>query len=286
MIKQLETAVLHFFSKILIAIVFIFFLSSCASNKIKNLPYIKSSKALVESFPKLNVYKPHKTTNNPVIIFIHGGYWKEGNKDMYGFLGRNLAKKEIVTVIPNYTLSPEGNYDTMAKEVAAAVEWTYDSISKYNGNPEQIFLMGHSAGGHLIALVGTNPKYLENKELIKGLILNDAAGLDMNSYLQEYPPTQKHHYDVTWTKNEENWKDASPIYFLSKNTPPFLIYLGTKSYPSIISQNKAFIKKLNKIQPTVEIIELNKKHVPMMSQFLFPWNKHYKEIIIFIDNLK
>jgi acetyl esterase/lipase len=258
-------------------------LTSCASKKISDISYLKSSKALIESFPELNVFKTRKSKNNPVVIFIHGGYWNEGNKNIYGFLGRNFAKKGVVTVIPNYTLSPDGSYDTMAKEVAAAIKWTYENIEKYNGNPNQIFLMGHSAGGHLIALVGTNPKYLDNINLIKGIILNDAAGLDMNSFLEKYPPNTNHNYDVTWTKNPENWKDASPIYFLSEKTPPIFMITGTNTYPSIISQNKDFVKKLNTFQPSVKINYQSKKHIPMMSQFIFPWNKNYKEIIKFIN---
>ena len=269
--------------KILILLSSTLLLTSCASKKISNISYLKSSKALVESFPELNIFKTRKSKNNPVVIFIHGGSWNEGNKNIYGFLGRNFAKKGIVTVIPNYTLSPDGSYDTMAKEVAAAIKWTYENIEKHNGNPNQIFLMGHSAGGHLIALVGTNPKYLENTNLIKGVILNDAAGLDMNSFLEKYPPTKNRNYDVTWTKNPENWKDASPIYFLSEKTPPIFMITGTKTYPSIISQNKDFVEKLNIFQPSVKINYQSKKHIPMMSQFIFPWNKNYKEIIKFID---
>jgi arylformamidase len=269
--------------KILILLSSTLLLTSCASKKISNISYLKSSKALVESFPELNVFKTRKSKNNPVVIFIHGGSWNEGNKNIYGFLGRNFAKKGIVTVIANYTLSPDGSYDTMAKEVAAVIKWTYENIEKHNGNPNQIFLMGHSAGGHLIALVGTNPKYLENTNLIKGIILNDAAGLDMNSFLEKYPPTKNRNYDVTWTKNPENWKDASPIYFLSEKTPPIFMITGTNTYPSIISQNKDFVKKLNTFQPSVKINYQSKKHIPMMSQFIFPWNKNYKEIIKFID---
>jgi acetyl esterase/lipase len=264
----------------------LFLLASCASKKVNDISYLESSVALVEASPKLDIYQPKKSENNPVVIFIHGGYWEEGNKDMYGFLGRGLAKKGITTVIPNYTLSPNGSYHTMAEEVAAAVQWTHDSIAKHNGNPNQIFLMGHSAGGHLIALVGTNPKYLKTTDMVKGIILNDAAALDMNSYLQENPPTKNHNYDVTWTQDPTNWKDASPIYFLSEKVPPMLIYVGTKTYPSIISQNKYFVEELKKYQPTAEINYLTKKHVPMMSQYIYPWNKHYEEIIAFIERNK
>ena len=281
--KSLEIERTPVFFRTLILLFCIFLVSSCASRKISNISYLKKSEALITSFPELNVFQTQTSEKSPVVIFIHGGYWTSGNKDIYGFLGRNFGKKKIVTVIPNYTLSPNGTYDTMAKEVAAAIQWTSENIEKYNGNPDQIFLMGHSAGGHLIALVGTNPKYLKNTDMIKGIILNDAAGLDMNSYLKKYPPTKKHNYDVTWTKNQDNWKDASPIYSLSKKAPPFLMFTGIKTYPSIISQNKAFVQKLKTFQPNVKINFLNKKHVPMMRQFLFPWNKNYKEIIKFIE---
>jgi len=263
-----------------------FLFTNCASKKITGISYLDSSKALIESLPKLNVFKTRKSENNPVVIFIHGGYWTEGKKGTYGFLGRNFAKRDIVTVIPDYTLSPNGNYDTMAEEVATAIKWTVENIEKYNGNPNQIFLMGHSAGGHLIALVSTNPKYLENTDVIKGIVLNDAAGLDMNSYLEKYPPKKEHNYDVTWTKNPKNWKDASPIYFLSEKTPPILMMTGTKTYPSILTQNNVFVEKLNVYQPNVKIDYQTKKHIPMMSQFFFSWNGNYKKIVKFITKNK
>ena len=143
---------------------------SCASKKYKDISY-EQNETKSESL-KLNVFEPRKTETdlNPVVIFMHGGYWTEGDKDIYGFLGRNFAKHDIVTVIPSYTLSPKGNYDTMAKDVVSAIQWTTTNISKFKGNPEEIFLMGHSAGGHLIALATTNPKYAKNTKSVKGVI--------------------------------------------------------------------------------------------------------------------
>lgn len=270
----------------LILIFYILSFTNCSSTKTSNIPYINKAIAKDSVIPELNIFSPKKTKLKPVIIFIHGGYWDQGNKNIYGFLGRNFSRKDVVTVIPSYTLSPDGNYDTMAKEVAAAIKWTYKNIEKHNGDPQQIFLMGHSAGGHLIALASTNPKYLENSKMIKGVVLNDAAGLDMYSYLKQSPPTQNHNFKVTWTENEANWKEASPIYYLSENTPPFLIYLGSKTFPSIINQNEGFVQKLKQYQPNIEINLIEKKHVPMMRQFISPWNKCYEEIILFINSNK
>lgn len=271
-------------SSILLIITLLLF-TSCASKKYKDINYLNETDEKTEQ-PTLNIFTPSssKYTNNQVVIFVHGGNWNSGDKKTYNFIGRNFAKKGITTVIAGYTLSPKANYDDMAKEIAKAVTWTKEHISDYKGNPNEIFLTGHSAGGHLIALIGTNPKYLEDKNIIKGIILNDAAGLDMKHYLEESTPTKKNDYLATWSNNPEEWKDASPIYFVDEKTPKMMIYLGSKTYESIKVGNARFIKELNKYQPNVEPIILNKKHAPMVIQYIIPWSKRYKEILEFMKN--
>lgn len=261
----------------------IMLISSCCSIKYKNIPYLNDDGSTQK--PTLNIYKPKnkKFTNNPVLIFVHGGNWNAGNKKNYGFIGRNFAKKGITTVIAGYTLSPKANYDDMAKEIAKAVIWTKENISKYNGDSNNIYLTGHSAGGHLIALIGTNPKYLADKSIIKGIILNDAAGLDMKHYLEEIPPTNENGYLTTWSNDPETWKDASPIYFIDNKTPKMMIYIGSKTYESIKVANERFLKELHKFQPNVKPIIINKKHASMVTQYFFPWSNRYDEIIEFIE---
>lgn len=273
-------------NKSILSILLVVIFTSCASKKFKDITYLE--KEMTEDVLKLNIFQPRnkKAEKLPVVIFVHGGYWTEGDKDIYGFLGRNFSKNDVVTVIPSYTLSPKANYDTMAQEIANALEWTINNIADYKGDPEQIYLMGHSAGGHLIALISTNPKYLENREAIKGVILNDAAGLDMFTYLQNNPPTTEYNYITTWTKSPEEWKNASPLYFLDEKSPPFLIYVGEKTYPSIIKQNAVFVEKLHEFQPDVQPIFIDKKHVPMMSQYFFPWTNRYDEIMEFINETR
>lgn len=261
---------------------------NCASKKIKDISFTSDNQTEETQKPLLNVFKPRKQSEQllPVVLFVHGGNWNAGDKDIYGFLGRNFSKQKMVTVIPNYTLSPNADYEVMATQIAEALKWTQTHITEYGGDPSQIYLMGHSAGGHLIALIATNPKYLDDVSIIKGIILNDAAGLDMKSYLEKIPPTSENNYDVTWTKNPEQWKDASPVYFLNDKTPPFLIYIGDKTYPSITSQNATFLTALHEYQPNVNPIHLNKKHVPMMTQYFFPWSKRYDEIVDFIKKVQ
>ena len=262
-------------------------ITSCASVKKEDINYIQGTYTASAKEPKLNIFKPKDTLNpHDVLVFVHGGNWNSGNKETYSVLGRNFAAKEYLTVIPDYTLSPYANYDTMAQEITQAIVWTHEHAAQYGGDPNRIFLMGHSAGGHLVALAAMNPKYLGDKEYIKGIILDDAAGLDMYRYLQENPPTNDAYYEVTWTKDPDAWKNASPYYFLDENTPPILTFLGTKTYPSLYYYNDLFHQKLKEFQPEAQLIILNKKHVSMVTQFFSPLSKRFKEIKTFTEGIK
>lgn len=261
---------------------------NCSSKKITDVSYLKSLEVSTTDNPKLNVFIPRKSNveQAAVLIFIHGGNWNSGRKGTYDLLGRNFANKSIITVIPDYTLSPNASYDTMTEQIAKVIIWCKENIHKYGGDPNQIFVSGHSAGGHLGALAVMNPKYKIDPKSISGIILNDTAGLDMNNYLEGNPPTEKDNYLATWTSNPEKWKEASPIYFLNKNTPPFLIYVGDKTYNSIKVANSRFVSALNPFQPNVTPIRLNKRHAPMVLQYFNPWSDRFDETIEFIKKQK
>lgn len=260
-------------------------LSSCATVSYKDLPYDATPAA---DTPKLNVFVPHhpQTGKRPLLLFIHGGNWNSGNKGTYGLLGRNFAKKGVVTVIPDYTLSPKANYDTQAAQVAAAIRWAKTHAAEYGADPDHIYVSGHSAGGHLAALAVMNPKYGIAPGTVAGIILNDAAGLDMQHYLEQNPPTTQQDYLATWTNDPANWHEASPIYYLNRDTPPFLIYVGDKTYASIKETNERFLAALHPFQPNVVPIRVNKSHIPMVLQYFWPHSKRFDEILAFIHDAK
>lgn len=271
------------FSIAIIILFSAFLLVNRSSKKKANISYLQSSDEN-NAIPKMNIFVPRKAKAKPlpVLLFIHGGNWNSGRKGTYDLLGRNFASKDIITVIPDYTLSPAASYDGMTTQIAEVIKWVQKNISEYNGNPNQLYITGHSAGGHLGALAVMNPKYGIDSKSISGIILNDAAGLDMKNYLEGNPPTTKDDYIATWTSDPIKWKDASPIYFLDKNSPPFLIYVGDKTYNSIKIANSRFVKALTLFQPDVSPIHLNKKHVPMVLQYFNPYSDRFDEIISFI----
>ena len=237
---------------------------------------------------KMDIFTPKKTSDqkNPVFIFVYGGNWNSGNKNNYRLLAKNFARQNMTVVVPDYTVSPKADVDEMTKEIAAAIQFTKKNAAKYNGDPKRIFISGHSAGGQLATSAVMNPKYGIPENTISGIILIDAAGIDMKNYLEKYPPTSADNYDVTWSKDPEKWKQASSIYFIDEKTPPFLIYVGEKTYPSIKLANENFVKALQPFQPDVKPIMLNKKHIPMMLQYFLPWSKRFDEAVNFMNRAK
>ncbi len=254
-------------------------LNSCSVQKVSNVDY-GSRIERISSIPTLNVFarKKAKANPQPVLIFVHGGNWNSGHKETYNYIGRNFARRDMVVVLPDYTKSPAASNREMTRQIATSINWVKQNIDTYGGDPSRIYLTGHSAGGHLVALAAMNPSYGVNEEDIAGIILNDAAGLDMETFLKNNPPTADQDYLATWTDNPKEWAEASPINFIDSATPTIKIYAGEKSYPSIINSNKRFVEKLQQVQANASIQWLDKKHVPMVTQLFWPWSKRFKEM--------
>ncbi|WP_373523608.1 alpha/beta hydrolase, partial [Aquiflexum sp.] len=265
---------------------------SCSLKRVqrsKDITYMENG--LLGYLPKkqLNVFAPKKADGkNPVMLFFHGGSWNSGNKDIYDFLGSRLARKDIVAVIIDYPLSPDHQVHDMAKASAQAVKWTKENITTYGGNPDKIFVSGHSAGGHLASLISVRDEYFDTlgvENPIKGTILIDAAGLDMYWFLNEmnYEPGTK--YLRAFTDNPQVWEDTSPIYYLDEKDPPMLIMMGGRTLPGIEKTTERFLEEYKKIEPEPNFhLQKRKKHVPMIAQFIYTPNKVYKWVEEFMED--
>ncbi len=279
---------------IFIAVVILLACTSCAFksiNRSKNITYLPADNIANKPEQKLNVFAPKKSAQlKDVLIFIYGGSWNSGRKELYSFFGTRWARKDVVTVIVDYPKSPKAGYDEMAIDVATSVKWVKENISTYGGDPNKIFISGHSAGGHLAALVGIKKEYFDRvgiANLLKGIILIDAAGLDMYGYLKTEGFEPGNTYLNTFSNDPKIWKEASPLYFLHKEMPPMLIYRGGKTYPSIEVSNEKFVTALKAFVPNPDYkILAGKKHVPMIAQFFNTGNLRYKEMKTFMENVK
>jgi len=145
--------------------------------KFLNLPYA-TIPGVNPNLLSLDVYAPATGQNHPVIVMVHGGGWQRGDKANANIATnkyRHFTQAGYVFVSINYRLSPAVKHPAHVQDVAKALAWVAKNINRYSGNPARIYLMGHSAGAHLAALVATDQRYLEaageNLQLLKGVIL-------------------------------------------------------------------------------------------------------------------
>lgn len=137
----------------------------------------------------LDVYAPRGAVDRPVIFFWHGGSWVYGDKAEARFVGAVLAEAGYVVVVPNYRLIPHIRFPHFIDDSALAVKWGRGHARDFGGDPNAIFVMGHSAGGYLAAMLAmalpVRSKTLEN---VKGFIEAVVAGARLHEPGVVCPP--------------------------------------------------------------------------------------------------
>ncbi|SHI36682.1 Acetyl esterase/lipase [Hymenobacter daecheongensis DSM 21074] len=257
------------------------------SRRTADLAYVPASDPAFDTERhRLDVYAPRAqaAAPRPVVLFIHGGSWTSGSKDFYSFIGRRLAKQGVVAVIINYRLAPDVLVPAMADDCARATAWVVQHIADYGGDPQRLYLMGHSAGGGLAALLATDDALFARHGLaqnpVRGTLLDDPAGLDMYDYLKkmQYPGDEQ--YLIPFGKDPAVWKAMAPQYHVTAASPPFVIFVGGQTYPSISYSSERFRQRLRELGHAPHFTVLpGKKHVPMVLQLYWQHNIIYRELL-------
>lgn len=171
-----------------------------------------------------------KSANAPVLMFVHGGGWKRGDKG--NATGRDLAPhyagQGYAVASVNYRLVPDATVEQQAADVASAVAWVRANATRLGIDPGRIVLMGHSAGAHLVALVGTDPQYLRKVGLgldaIRGVIPNDGAAYDVPAQMSDGPKIMQSTYVQAFGTDPARQRALSPtLQAASPNAPAFLL---------------------------------------------------------------
>ena len=196
-----------------------------------NIPYTKIE-GVNPNLLSLDIYQPKAKCIQPlpVMVYIHGGGWVRGDKaNGVGTKAEWFTKHGYLFVSVNYRLSPKVQHPAHVQDVASAIAWVHKNIETYCGDPEHIFVMGHSAGAHLAALVGSDGRYLENHGLglddLKGVIVLDTGAVDILGVA----PVAGQNLPKMWEQAfgpKSGWADPSPITHVpsAENLPPFLLF--------------------------------------------------------------
>ncbi len=239
---------------------------------------------------KLDVYWPEQKGENaqaedgksPVVIFYHGGSWRDGERAGYAYLGRALAKRGYVTVIADYRKIPDHIFPSFVADAARAFVWTEKNIARYGGDANNIFIMGHSAGAHLMMLIGLNPKYLNalnsDPTKIRGII--GLAGP------YDFLPFDSEAAKVAlggWPKPEE----TQPITYARGDAAPMLLLTGTDDTTVLPRNGQKLTAAINDVNGEVEIIEYpNMDHYGIIMAYARPFRGYgpaLEDSITFIE---
>lgn len=226
----------------------------------------------------LDLYVPKGKKDFPVVLFVHGGSWKSGNKNLYAALGQSIANEGIGCVICNYRLSPAVQHPAHIEDVAKAFAWTVDNVGKYGGKKEQLFLCGHSAGGHLVSLLATDPQYLKAEKHST----TEIKGVCSLSGVYQILPTERI-FQTAFGKDETVCKQASPLTHVTGKHPPFFIAYADNDFPTLDKMAESMNTALEKAKCPVELMKCkDRNHYTIIINFIDstdPLNKSFRDFV-------
>jgi acetyl esterase/lipase len=233
---------------------------------------------------QLDLYLPRGVRRFPVVVLVHGGAWVVGDKrccGLYSSVGQFLASQGIGVVMPNYRLSPDVRHPEHVRDVARAVAWTRRYAAELGGDPDQLFLVGHSAGGHLVALLATDDTWLDEEGLTRSALRGVVAvsgvyhipegplqvalgGTSARSFrLDElFPirgtsegilapgawlggiPLRVNVFGPAFGDHPHGRLVASPLFHVQRGLPPFLILYAERDLPTLSNMAEDFHQAL------------------------------------------
>ena len=208
---------------------------------------------------------PAATQDAPVLVFIHGGYWYRFSSKEFSFVARGPVSAGVTVVVVNYALCPKVTVDEIVRQSRAAVAWTYRNAGSFGADPDRIHVSGHSAGGHLTAMLAETDwegEYGLPADIIKsGTPISGLFDLAPFPYTFLQPQLQ-----LTWAEVLRN----SPILTLPEEAPPLLVTYGEEETDELRRQSEDFLAAW-------KAKGLSAEHLPQ------PGKNHFSAIDGFLD---
>ena len=172
---------------------------------------------------RLDICRPDGAVAAPVVVFFYGGAWRSGNKALYRYVAKALARRGYVAVVPDYRIYPEARYPDFLEDGAQVVRWVKDNIGRFGGDPDKIFLKGHSAGAHIAAMLSIDRRWLDKVGLAPG---RDIAGLIGLAGPYDYLPLRDETLKAIFGGADR--PETQPIFHVAPGAPPSLLLTGSR----------------------------------------------------------
>lgn len=247
----------------------------------KNIPYAYFPGVKL-NLTSLDIYAPDDASPrnlHPVMIYIHGGGWAMGDKSQVNLKPTAFTEKGYIFVSANYRLTTSKiKFPIHAFDVAKVFAWIYSHGSVYGADNRKIFLMGHSAGCHLVAIVAADSTYIKAEGLslknIKGVIDLDTQAYDLPRLAEGYGGQLPEIYTYTFGTDPDGWASASPITYIKSGRwipPQIIAYSGGIAGVEDIQrkeQSEAFYRALGKAHITTQLVPApTKTHAQINLEF-------------------
>ena len=190
--------------------------------------------------------------NGTVVAFMHGGGWTNGYKEWMAFMAPPLTAAGITFVSIGYRLAPAVTWPSGVQDAAAGIAWVYKNIAAHGGNPDRIFVGGHSAGGHQAAWLAVRADWQESVGVPPNVIRGALPVSGVYDFTEGNGMPAQPRFLGEGTGNNT---DASPIHTIT-NTPPFLMAWGDRDFPHLIVQAENMKQALQDAGGQVEALSL------------------------------
>ena len=196
---------------------------------------------------KLDLYLPKGSLKDaPVFLFLHGGGMREGDRAQYGYLAQPFLENGIMVALASYRLTPKNTYPDQPNDSRDAVAWLYKNIASYGGDPRDLYVGGHSAGGHLSGLICANTNWLPERSVprdaLQGCVpMSSDHGFEAIQKRTRYLPDASDH------------KEATPILNI-KNPPSHFVVAAGGDEERRIEPTKEFAAKLREAGSTAVVV--------------------------------
>ncbi|GAA4802642.1 alpha/beta hydrolase [Lysobacter hankyongensis] len=234
---------------------------------------------------RFDVYLPARPKGAPTIVYVHGGGWQRGDKAMRGLIEakqRRWTAAGAIVISTNYRLVPDADPVEQARDVARAVGKAQALVADLGGDPDGFVLMGHSAGGHLVALLAASPAMAREFDVKpwRASVLLDAGAIDVVSRLDGGAPAL---FDNAFGSDPAFWRAASPLHQLQAKTAPILAVCASLRRDSC-DDNRGFVDKARGLGGRAELLPKPLSHM-QINRDLGEDNAYTREVEAFLRSV-
>ena len=241
----------------------------------------------------LDFARPKNSSKVPLVMIVHGGSWEKGDKRSARNKVRYFIQNGYAIASTNYRLHPEVDPDEMASDIAAAFAWLHSQSDALNIDRTRMFIVGHSAGAHLVSLVGTNPDYLSvyglSPEAISGIVALDTGLYDVAVQLNRVRKNTNYGRQLSdvFGSDPSFWDKVSPTHAArtgSTTLPKFLV-VTSDGRADRDYQAKPFVAAINAAGGSAELIEAeNRTHATLYQNFGTPNDPTTEAALLFMQD--